>query len=291
MRGPIFVAAWATTVWVVACGGSTISATGSSPSHGPSDAGGANDAPGSFDVSARDGSAPEAPARDGSTLDGSMAPCNDVPEPTGGAQVELVGGVAPAPSGGAIRDGRYELVSALVYVTGTDGGTSLEGRSHAISVSGPTWASVSWFDNAPTTRYDDQATLSGNAVSLKRVCGSPGSGILFGAEGMYTATPSALVLNFPAGSAFGDGTAVLTFARAPDADAAAPIGAPCSNSYGCYLSDAGGPPAGIACGADGRCEACTTNGLNDPCLGRPPNSPQGPDCCPGLRCVNSRCVL
>jgi hypothetical protein len=39
------------------------------------------------------------------------------------------------------------------------------------------------------------------------------------------------------------------------------------------------------------CEACTTNGLNDPCLGRPASDPQGPDCCAGLRCVNFRCVL
>jgi hypothetical protein len=92
--------------------------------------------------------------------------------------------------------------------------------------------------------------------------------------------------------AFGNGTAVLTFVRLPRADAAAGgcIGTPCSNSYECCPADGGGAALGIACGASGTCEACTTNGLNDPCLGRPASDPQGPDCCPGLRCVNLRCV-
>jgi hypothetical protein len=68
------------------------------------------------------------------------------------------------------------------------------------------------------------------------------------------------------------------------------IGTPCSNSYDCCPGDSGGPALGIACGASGQCEACTTNGLNDPCLGGPASDAQSPDCCPGLRCVNLRCV-
>jgi hypothetical protein len=67
-----------------------------------------------------------------------------------------------------------------------------------------------------------------------------------------------------------------------DAAAGACIGTPCSNSYACCPVDGGGPAHGIACGAGGTCEACNANGLNDPCL--------GPDCCPGLACVNLRCL-
>jgi hypothetical protein len=72
-------------------------------------------------------------------------------------------------------------------------------------------------------------------------------------------------------------------------DAAACFGIPCSDTHGCWCSG-GVAVFGIACGASGTCEACSTNGLNDPCLGRPPSSPEGPDCCPGLTCVNNRCV-
>jgi hypothetical protein len=79
--------------------------------------------------------------------------------------------------------------------------------------------------------------------------------------------------------------------RAAAAEAGQCLGTTCSNSYDCRCGDGGGPAHGIACGASATCEACTTNGLNDPCLGRPPSDPQGPDCCPGLRCVNNRCVL
>jgi hypothetical protein len=72
-------------------------------------------------------------------------------------------------------------------------------------------------------------------------------------------------------------------------DAAACFGIPCLDTHGCWCAGGVVVP-GIACGASGTCEACSTNGLNDPCLGRPPDSPGGPDCCPGLRCLNSRCV-
>jgi hypothetical protein len=83
----------------------------------------------------------------------------------------------------------------------------------------------------------------------------------------------------------------VTDDASPEPDAGACIGAPCSRSYECCPSHSGAPPVGIACGASGLCEACRTNGLNDPCLGGPPDSSQSPDCCPGLRCVDNRCVL
>lgn len=67
------------------------------------------------------------------------------------------------------------------------------------------------------------------------------------------------------------------------------LGIPCSDTHACWCND-GAVVIGIACGARGTCEVCATNGLNDPCLGRPPDSPEGPDCCPGLTCVNNRCV-
>lgn len=195
--------------------------------------------------------------------------------------------------GGAIHDGLYELESALVYVAGSDGGTSIESRAHAILISGRGWASASYFDTAPTARYNDEATLSGNSVSLRRVCGDAVSGILFGAQGTYSASDSTLVLNFPAGAAFGNGAALLAFRRLPGVDAGGGgvIGKPCANSYGCSSVDGGAPQFGIACGASGTCEACITNGLNDPCLGRPASYPQGTDCCAGLRCVNLKCIL
>jgi hypothetical protein len=293
-RGAFVAVSPAIVSLVLACGGGTVGSTGSASPDGSSGASDTDAALASPESSASlpDGleASPDGPA---SSPDGSAMPCNDVPIPTPGAQVQLVGGAAPVQSGGAIRDGLYELESAIVYIAGTDGGTSIEGRAHAISISGRMWASVSYFDSAPTARYNDEATLSGNSVSLTRVCGDSASGILFGARGAYTASDSALVLSFPAGAAFGDGTAVLTFIRSPGADAGPGgcIGTPCSNSYACCPGDGGGPAVGIACGASGTCEACTTNGLNDPCLGRPASDPQGPDCCPGLRCVNQRCVL
>jgi hypothetical protein len=266
------------TLSLAACGGSMRATTGPGGSNSSSGAGGADAAPAFLDD------------WDGSYPDIAMGPCNEVPTPTGGAQVRFVDGPPPGQMGGSIRDGLYELDSALVYVAGIDGGVSIEGRSHAIFISGMEWASASYFDNSPTTRYNDEATVSGATVSLSRVCGDPGSGILFGAQGTYSASDSALVLSFPAGAAFGNGIAILTFHRtqAGDAGTSTCVGTPCSNSYACCPGDAGAPPLGIACGASGTCEACNTNGLNDPCLG---GSPQGNDCCPGLRCVNNRCVL
>jgi hypothetical protein len=231
------------------------------------------------------------------SLEDSLAPteasvgsCNTLPEPTRTAQIQIVTGTPMGSAGGVIADGRYELESALVYVAGTAGGPSIESRVHAISVTGQTWASVSYFDSAPTARYNDEATRSGNSVTLRRVCGDQAAGILFGTQATYTATDRALILNFDAGPSFGNGTAVLTFVRstATDAGASRCIGTPCANSYACCPVDGGGPPIGIACGASGTCEACTTNGLNDPCLGPRPDG--GSDCCAGLRCVNNRCV-
>jgi hypothetical protein len=282
------------------CGGSTYAGGGGDAStsgsgsngssgSGSSGVGDASSQAGTDAALADGGASPEGSA---GSPDGSLGPCNVVPMGTRSPQVYLVNGDAPMRSGGAIRDGLYELESALVYV-GMDGGASLQGRSHAISIAGQEWASVSSFGNSPTARHNDQVTLSGNSVSLKRVCGDPGQGSLFGTQGTYTASDSALVLNFAAGAAFWDGTAVLTFLRSSAADAGAGgyLGTPCSNSYACWLGDGGGPAVGIACGASGTCEACRTNGLNDPCLGRPASDPQGPDCCSGLRCVNQRCVL
>lgn len=72
-------------------------------------------------------------------------------------------------------------------------------------------------------------------------------------------------------------------------DAGMCIGIRCTDTHACWCNGGVAVP-GIACGANGTCEVCATNGLNDPCLGRPPSSPAGPDCCPGLTCVNNRCV-
>jgi hypothetical protein len=278
-RGAFVVVSPVIVSLVAACGGGITGTTESGRSNGSS---GASDTDGALASPEGSAGVPDGLAAspdgleassDGSagSPDGPMMPCNDVSIPTLGAQVQIVGGAAPVQSGGAIRDGLYELESAVVYIAGTDGGTSIEGRAHAISISGPKWASVSYFDSAPTARYNDEATLSGNSLSLTRVCGDSASGILFGALGTYTASDSSLVLSFPAGPAFGDGTAVLTFSRSPGADAGPGgcIGTPCSNSYACCPGDGGGPAIGVACGASGMCEACTTNGLNDPCLGRP----------------------
>lgn len=260
----------AAALLTLACG--TSSATPSAS--GPLDDSGATDADGAVLVDAPAGA------------------CNATPDPVAGAQVQFVNGPPNGSMGGTIRDGLYELTSAVVYVPGVDAGPSIEGRSHAISIVGTQWASASYFDNAPTTRYTDVASVSGNALSLRRVCGPSSSGILFGAHGTYTATDSTVILNFPAGPSFSNGTAVLTFARGGQSDAGgACIGTRCSSSNDCCSDDAGVRPADIACGAGGTCGACSTNGLNDPCLGRPPSSPQGPDCCPGLRCINNRCIL
>jgi hypothetical protein len=75
----------------------------------------------------------------------------------------------------------------------------------------------------------------------------------------------------------------------PEPDAGACIGTPCLHSVDCCPGYSGAM-VGIACGAGGTCEACRTNGLNDPCLGGPADSAQSPDCCPGLSCVHNRCT-
>jgi hypothetical protein len=71
-----------------------------------------------------------------------------------------------------------------------------------------------------------------------------------------------------------------------ESDAGACLGLPCADSHACLCNSG----FGIACSARSTCEVCSVNGLNDPCLGRPASSPEGPDCCPGLTCVNNRCV-
>jgi hypothetical protein len=281
---------------VVACGGAVSTA-------GPGEPDSATFAvDSSADVTSRDASLAPADDSNASTegslgtpdqaaqsSEASAGPCNSVPEPTRSAQVQLVTGSSMGSTGGVIAEGRYELESANVYVASA-AGPSIESRVHAISISGSTWASVSYFDSTPTARYNDQARLSGNSVTLRRACGDQSAGILFGTQGTYTATDQALILNFDAGPSFGNGTAVLTFVRSPlpDAGASPCIGTPCTNSFACCPVAGGGPPIGIACGASGTCEACTANGLNDPCLGGGPNG--GPDCCAGLRCLNNRCV-
>jgi len=125
-------------------------------------------------------------------------------------------------------------------------------------------------------------------------CGGATTGTIAGSNGSSDAGGTDGALASSDGSAGSpDGSAGSLDRSAPlGADAAAdgPIGTPCSNSYDCFPADGAAPAFGIACGASGRCEACTTNGLNDPCLGGPPGNPQNPDCCAGLRCVNLRCV-
>jgi hypothetical protein len=298
-------------VWLLpTCGGVARGTSGTDGSTGVGDAGGMGAlasaeasagitdeaSSGSTDGSARspEGSvgSPQASVDSGGLLEGSAGPCNYVSLPTRGAQVQLVSGTPMPGGGGAIGDGLYELDAAFVYGA-TSAGASIEARVHAIYISGLTWASVSYFDSAPTVRYNDEATLSGTSVSLRRRCGDAPAGILFGNQGTYTASDSQLILNFDAGPAFGNGTAVLRFVRSTGMDSglAACIGTACSNSYDCCPDDAGIPPPSIHCGANGACELCNRNGLNDPCLGgSSPDDAQPPDCCAGLRCVNNRCV-
>ncbi len=280
-----------------AAGRSTGGATAATGGAGAS-SGGASNGAGAGGIAGDIGGA--GPAGSGGTSEGAGgagplsdaggAPCNDTRMPSRGVQVVMVTGTAPMRRGGVIVDGLYQLESALVYSGGSDAGVSIEGRAQSIMITGRRWASVSYFDNAPTIRYDDEASFSGNSVTLRRVCGPAYAGILFGSEATFDGESYAFDLRFDhVGGAFGDKTAILTFRRAPD-NFETCAAAPCSNSYDCCAPDGGGPPSGVACGASGTCELCGGNGLNDPCLGRPPGDPLGDDCCGGLRCMNNRCI-
>jgi hypothetical protein len=153
-----------------------------------------------------DGSTPDAPRADGPLVEAATGVCNALVNIAPSIPITLVASDPPVLQGGVTVDATYVLTDITIY-TGLQGPAGVTGTSQTtIQITGTTIQVVS--NGAPTTRTETLAT-AGTSFTASTTC--PNADLQ---QGTYTATPTSLVVEVPAGAGdAGARTLVETFTK------------------------------------------------------------------------------